>query len=127
MTNTMTSEIPDVLGERGSALWDALQSGFEFDVHETALLLESCRTLDVIDSLADAIDVGGVVILGSTGQSVVHPAVAEMRQQQQSFSRLITMLNLADSDIGSVVTPRSTAARNAAQKRWRDKKAAKGA
>ena len=89
----MSNEM-DELGPSGRAFWDALTADLEFDAHETRYLLEACRTLDVIDGLAAAVEADGLMIAGSMGQRVIHPAVAEVRQQQASFVRLVGALHL---------------------------------
>lgn len=119
--------VPESLGERGSALWHDLQTKFEFDPHEEEILLETCRALDVIDSLAAAVATDGVMLTGSKGQPVLNSAVAELRQQQASFARLAAQLNLMDASLGAVISARSSASRAAAQKRWRNQKAVKHA
>jgi hypothetical protein len=118
---------PDTLGVRGSALWLELQGEYEFDPHEDEILLETCRSLDVIDALAASVEVDGVMLIGSQGQSVLNGAVAELRQQQAAFARLAAQLNLTDADLGSVISARSAARRASAQKQWRDKKRGQGA
>ena len=118
---------PDVLGRRGKALWVELQHTYEFDPHESELLLETCRALDLIDNLQTAIASDGVMLTGSQGQQVLNGAVAELRQQQASYGRLVGQLNLLDAEMGSAITARSRAARTAAQSKWRERKAAKGA
>ena len=111
-----------VLGVRGNALWVELQAEFEWDPHEEELLLETCRSLDVIDALAAAVEANGVMLVGSQGQPVLNGAVAELRQQQSAFARLASQLNLTDADLGTAISARSAASRAAAQKKWRDKK-----
>lgn len=113
-----------ILAARGKALWVSLQDTFEFDVQETALLLEACRTLDTIDALSVAIVRDGLMLQGSTGQPVLNGAVAELRQQQASYARLVAQLNLVDDEQGAAITARSRAAKTAAQSRWRERKAA---
>ena len=122
------TDIPKGLGARGTALWTELQETMEFDPQEEALLLETCRTLDTIDSLATSVDVDGVMIQGSQGQKVLNPAVGEMRQQQQSYARLVTMLNLGSVEGGAqLITATSASAQAAANARWSKVKRAKHA
>jgi len=119
--------VPVVLGDRGSGLWVELQRTFDFDAHEREVLLEACRTADVIDALAVAVESDGVVVSGSQGQPVLNGAVAELRQQQAALARLLGQLNLSDAELGAAISARSAGSRAAAQKRWRDRKAAAGA
>lgn len=122
-------KIPAALGKRGALLWTSIMDGpdgpLEGDQHDEEMVLETCRILDVIDALSAAIDRDGVTTKGSTGQIVIHPAVAELRLQQQSFARLLAQLNLEEVQVGVMLTPRQTASRAAAQKRWRDLKSAR--
>jgi hypothetical protein len=67
-------------------------------VKETEVLLEACRTLDLIDALEAAIARDGEVIPGSKGQQVVHPAIGELRQQQVTFARLSGLLHLPNDE-----------------------------
>jgi phage terminase small subunit len=93
----------------------------EGDVHDEALVMETCRVLDVIDALAAAVELGGVTVSGSRGQVTVNPAVAEMRQQQMSFARLLGQLNLDAEEVGAILSARQASAKRAAQKLWRSR------
>ena len=114
------------LGGRGRLLWDEMNDLLEFDSHEVQLLIEVCRTLDTIDALAESIDLDGVMIEGSQGQQVLNQAVGELRQQQQSFARLVAMLNLGDVANGAgILSAASVGASQAANARWAKHKVAK--
>ena len=114
------------LGGRGRLLWDEMNDLLEFDSHEVQLLVEVCRTLDTIDALAESIDLDGVMIEGSQGQQVLNQAVGELRQQQQSFARLVAMLNLGDVANGAgILSAASVGASQAANARWAKHKVAK--
>lgn len=91
-------EPPEGLGERGSSFWRELFADIDWDMKETVLLAEACRTLDQIDALAAAIDTDGLTVSGSMGQTVIHPAVAELRQHQAAFARLISAVNFPDDE-----------------------------
>jgi hypothetical protein len=91
-------DVPAGLLGRGSAFWIEMLTELEFDTKETALVLEAARVLDRIDQLAEAIEADGLTVKGSMGQTVIHPAVAELRQQQAAFARLIGGVNLPDDD-----------------------------
>lgn len=111
--------VPDGLGLRGAEFWVECQADLAFDSRETELLTEVCRTLDTIDSLAAAIAADGVMIQGSQGQQVLNSAVAELRQQQIAYSRLVLQLNLdgAEGDEG-MKSSRAASASEAAKRRW---------
>lgn len=119
---------PRSLKSRGRALWKDLTGTFEFDSQELDLLLEICRTLDTIEALSGAIEADGLMITGSQGQLVLNSAVAELRQQQASYARLVTMLNLDAAASGaSVVQVTTLKARAAANARWSRSKGARRA
>ncbi len=114
---------PKGLRRRGRALWRVLHERLEYDPHEAELVLETCRTVDAIESLQSVIDRDGYTVAGSTGQTIVHPAVAELRQQQVGLTRLLTTLNLTaalEGTAGAVGLSRATSdqASAAANARW---------
>ncbi|MBO0979896.1 P27 family phage terminase small subunit [Microbacterium sp. SD291] len=124
--------VPSELKKRGRALWAELHERLEFDPHEDELVLEVCRAVDTIDALAETIEQDGVTSTGSMGQTVVHPAIPELRQQQAGLSRLVATLNLSDAMDGSngqVALSRaiSSQAQAAANARWAKSKRARGA
>ena len=107
------------LKARGLGLWTQLHETYEFDPQETNLVIEVCRTLDTIDTLAASIKKDGTMVLGSQGQMVLNSAVAELRQQQAAYARLVTMLNLNAAESGSaLLTATSASASAAANARW---------
>ena len=107
------------LKARGLGLWTQLHDTYEFDPQETNLVVEVCRTLDTIDTLAASIEKDGTMVLGSQGQMVLNSAVAELRQQQAAYARLVTMLNLNAAESGSaLLTATSASASAAANARW---------
>lgn len=122
---------PKALKRRGAALWKELNgddSPIEFDAHEIPILTELCRAVDRIDQLQEEIDESGLMIDGSAGQKVLHPAVGEMRQQQVLVARLTGQLNIASLDGGAaMVTAISDQARRAVNSRWNKSKGARRA
>lgn len=107
------------LQARGGAIWDAVMEDLEGEPYDEALVLELCRIADTLEGLAAVVARDGLTTLGSAGQTVIHPAVAEIRQQQQAFARLLTQLNLETVDVGAMLSPRQASAKSAAAKRWR--------
>ncbi|MGV3733483.1 MAG: hypothetical protein ACO1N6_08795 [Microcella sp.] len=92
---------------------------YEWQAHELELLAEACRALDVITELAAIIAREGVTASGSMGQPVVHPAVGELRQQQQALAKMLTILNVPPlDDAAGIESPLQTRGRLAAQSRW---------
>lgn len=120
MSEDMKSPVPPKgLQPRGRKLWKELHARYEFDPHEAEAVLEVCRTLDVIDLLAGAIQRDGAMIMGSQGQMVLNSAVAELRQQRASYARLVAQLNLDGAESGEgMKSPRSASASATAKRRW---------
>lgn len=115
----MNATPPKGLKVRGRKLWRELHVKYEFDMQEADLVLETCRTLDVIDSLAAEVATAGVMVAGSQGQLVLNPAIAELRQTQASFARLVTSLNLDSAEVGGgILTATTVRAKIAANARW---------
>lgn len=114
---------PPGLAARGAAYWQQVTGVYLLSDAESAVLLETCRTLDRLDLLDAAIAERGPMVAGSTGQPVVNPALAEARQQAATLHRLIAALKLPEPDEGRVESLTSIKARKAAQARWARKKA----
>src|SRR3546814_6299431 len=102
---------PYGLKRRGKRLWTAIMADLEGDQHDTDLVFEACRILDVIDDLAAAVARDGSTTAGSRDQIIVHPAVPEIRQQQIAFARILGQLNLDEDEVGAVLSPRQASAR----------------
>lgn len=116
---TARRRMPADLQDRGKRFWRTVTKAFE-DIDETEfeLLVETCRTLDVIDQLEEAIDRDGLMLKGSTGQTVVNPAVAEARAQRQTLHRLLGALAIPDEGGATLATVETLRARQAADARW---------
>jgi len=100
------------LRARVEATYDLASASLAWrETYETA-----CRTLDTIRELEDLVRSDGLVSTGSTGQTVIHPALVELRQQRAAYARLVKALDLADDDRQE--TRRKAQAR-AARERWR--------
>ena len=82
---------------RGQRFWDQTTAGYGLSESELLLLTETCRTLDVLDSLDAAVRADGPTTLGSKGQTVVHPAIGEARGQRLTLARLLSVLGVPQS------------------------------
>lgn len=87
---------PTGLYKRGKRIHKDLTDAYEFSDVEMQLVLEIAKCADRIDDLEDAIQDEGTMVAGSTGQPVVNPAIAEVRQQQMLLQRLVKGLRLQD-------------------------------
>lgn len=113
-----TQKAPAGLAARGRTYWQTVVTDYELSPSELAILVEVCRTLDDLDRLAEAITRDGVTVLGSTGQTVVHPALTEARGQRLALHRLVSALALPDAYGATVPTTGSLRGKRAAQVRW---------
>lgn len=117
MTDTIP-KAPAGLQARGRRFWRDTLGAYELTDSETALLLETCRTLDNLDALAAAITADGTMLTGSAGQPVMHPALTEARGQRAILHRLIAALALPDDDGATVPTGHSIRGKTAAAAKW---------
>jgi pyruvate/2-oxoglutarate dehydrogenase complex dihydrolipoamide acyltransferase (E2) component len=113
---------PAGLGAAGQALWRSilgdLPASWELDGRELALLERACRQADDLGRLEAVLAEQGSMAVGSAGQPVVHPAIAEARQARLAIARLLGQIELP----GEEEEPESEAtrrARHAAKVRWR--------
>lgn len=90
---------PAGLAESGRALWAAafaaVDPDWELDERDQALLERACRLADTEHELEAAITEHGTMTTGSTGQLVVNPAVAELRQTHAAVARLLGQIEIA--------------------------------
>jgi hypothetical protein len=127
--------LPVELGKRGKAYYSQILEDYELEESEVQILLEAARTLDEVEALKGAVSEFGVMTKGSTGQAVVNPALAEMRQARAMFARLVHQLDLPDVEEDELdESPAETAAqrdrtenaRKAANARWDMDRAKRG-
>ncbi|MFQ1000469.1 hypothetical protein [Modestobacter sp. SSW1-42] len=93
----MPDRTPPGLKAAGKRLWASVTDEYDLDVHEEALLLEACRTKDLLNELDSTVRREGVVIPGEQGPRV-HPAVTEARLQKTSLNQLIASLRLPNEE-----------------------------
>ncbi len=77
----------------GKRLWASVLDEYELDEHESALLLEACRTVDILGDLAAAVRRDGALVDSPQGWRA-HPAAVEARQQRITLARLLAALRL---------------------------------
>lgn len=113
---------PSGLGTAGRKLWRDLTGVYEFAAHERRLVEAACRTVDTLAALEDRVAGDGVMVTGSQGQEVLHPAIGEARQQRLALHKLLAALDLPDPEDdegqGSVPSPTQLRGRKAAEARW---------
>jgi len=114
---------PTDLGKAGKALWRSiladLDADWELDARELRLLGEACRTADELADLQAVLDKDGLTTAGSRGQTVVHPAVGEVRQLRLVLLRCLSAIEMVDPQAAiRSATPAQARARRAAEARW---------
>lgn len=108
---------PSGLGPRGRRLWRQVLAGYELSDAEAAVLLEACRTADLVDRLHEQLGAEPLTVEGSRGQPAVHPIAAELRQQRDLLGRLLGRLALPDDDTDDTAAASKFGRRGAAA-RW---------
>lgn len=96
---------PTGLGAPGRRLWDAISGEYELDEHETALLVEAARTVDLCAVLDARVRADGPVIQSPQGLKA-HPAAVEARQQRIVLARLLAALRMPAGAEGDKVQGR---------------------
>jgi len=112
-------QVPDGLGSAGREFFRQVHGKYELDARDAPVLLEVCRTLDEIDSLAAVIAAEGVMSVGSKEQPVEHPAMAGLRAHRLTLDRLLVRLGLPSAEDEKPLSQTQIRARTAAQARWR--------
>lgn len=92
-------KVPSDLQAAGRDLWSETLVEYELSSSEKAVLLQACRTLDMIGTMQRRVKRDGIVTTGSMGQVVAHPLVGELRQYRALFSQLIRTLDLPDLEL----------------------------
>jgi hypothetical protein len=94
----MGHEVPSGLGESGARLWSSVADAFELRVDEELLLLQACRSADLLDALAEQTTRGPLTVTNAKGDQVTAPWITEHRQQSQNLARMIASLRLPDEE-----------------------------
>jgi hypothetical protein len=93
----MPDRTPPGLKAAGRRLWASVTDVYDLEEHEAALLLEACRTKDLLNDLDATIRREGLIVQGEGGPKM-HPAVVESRQQKTSLNQLIASLRLPSDE-----------------------------
>jgi hypothetical protein len=98
---------------RERILTELQESELELDGREAEHLDQACTTADTIAALEAVIASEGPTTTGSRGQTVVHPAIAEIRMHKLVLARLLAGIELGTDD-----AVKSAKARRSAGTRW---------
>jgi hypothetical protein len=90
--------VPDGLDESGIRLWESVADDFDLDVHEQLLLLQACRTADLLDRLARRAEGAELTVFNAKGEQVTAPWITEHRQQSLVLARLLASLRMPSGE-----------------------------
>ncbi|MEU6101171.1 hypothetical protein [Streptomyces flaveolus] len=90
--------MPDGLDESGTRLWESVAGPFDLDVHEQLLLLQACRTADLLDRLSAEAARGRLTVRNAKGEEVTNPVITEHRQQSLVLARLLASLRMPSGE-----------------------------
>lgn len=109
---------PAKLGAKAERLWASTTEKWDLRPDELRVLEDACRQVDLVERIEKELADQDLIVRGSQGQPVANPLVQEIRQHRATLQRLLGALKLPDED-GRAAESRSSAARAAANARWR--------
>src|SRR5690349_16945692 len=92
----MASKAPVGLSRRARALWVSTTERYDLRDDELRILEDACREVGLIDQMESAIESADLMSVGSMGQPVVNPLLAEVRQHRNVLAALLRHLKLPD-------------------------------
>lgn len=87
-------EPPDHLSARAQTFWIGVAETWALGPDHLEILRRACEVLDRLDAAEALVRRDGLVVTGSKGQPIAHPAVAIERDCRTGFARLMRQLNL---------------------------------
>lgn len=122
ITDNSIPAAPEGLKDEGTELWIRVNTEFDMlqEPQKLAILEQAARTVDQIALLEEAREQAPLTAKGSAGQLVIHPLIAEIRQQRGSLNSLMKSLGLPESDEDTLdrAARHSAAGKTAAKARW---------
>lgn len=113
LEGAMTPTMPTKLDRAGRDLWRSVTTKWDLRPDELRVLAEACRETDLIERLRVMLDGAPLTVDGSMGQTVMHPAVAEIRQHRNVLASLLRTLKLPDDESAGPAVNQQRAAGNA--------------
>lgn len=98
-------------------MWKGITDKYSLRVDELYVLESACREIDLIDEMVERQKREDLIGVGSMGQPVAAPLIAELRQHRTTFANFMKQLKLPDED-GRAAEQVSEMARKAANARW---------
>ena len=87
---------PEHLGRDGKRFFREVLTDWELDPHQLATLANAAACLDRITTARNRIKRDGLLVQGSRGALIAHPAVQVERQQMVTHAALVKSLELKD-------------------------------
>jgi len=103
-----TTKPPTELRSPGSRLWSSIADEYDLEEHESAVLLEAARTVDLLDTLNTNVQTEGAIIDSPQGRRA-NPAAVESRHQRMALARLIAVLRLPSGEGDQATRPQRRA------------------
>jgi len=76
-------------------LWGVIRERWQWSEHELVIVQQAERVSATCDQLSAIVEREGMLVTIG-GHSQIHPALAELRQQQQALARLVVALRIPD-------------------------------
>lgn len=111
----LSRKAPAGLKAKGKRLWQEVTDGYKLRHDELDVLEDVCREADLIDKIEHELGSADFMVVGSQGQFVVNPLIAEARQHRATKMSLWKRLALPDPAASEAP---SNQQRAAAQTRW---------
>src|SRR5664279_760266 len=108
--------ISEGYGRRGTEFRRQIEAQYVLAPKDEPPLHEACKLMDEITLLENVLANAGPMALGSTGQPVVHPALAALRAHRVVLERMLTRLGGPDVDGAAAPSLRGRAGKTAAAK-----------
>lgn len=109
---------PTKLGPKARKVWVDITTTYTLRPDELRFLEDACREIDLVERLEKELGKADLIVRGSQGQPVANPLAQEIRQHRTTIKALFAAIDLPDDD-SRLAGARSSAARQAANARWR--------
>jgi hypothetical protein len=78
-----------------NGLWKTIRERWQWSEHELVIVQQAERVSAICDRLSAVVEAEGMLVTIG-GHQQIHPALAELRQQQQALARLVVALRIPD-------------------------------
>lgn len=91
--------MPKGLGYQGQKLWKAVTAEYNLsrEPQKRRMLFDACKIADAIDRLDKSADTSDLIVKGSYGQPVLHPAFSGAQTAREKLASLLARLNFDEA------------------------------